>query len=244
MPSGRIKTAPLIVCTLLISACSSTTTSPTSMAPSSATVSFVAVKGSTDFMSIGQTVQLTATATFADGATKNVSATATWQSRSVAATVSSGGLVTAVTSGTVTITATYQGKSGEAFVQISPTTPSRGSMSATVDGASWVASYVWATKIGANSAFPSGRLNILGTNGFTGQYQEVVVTVPAVVGTYSSDALDAGVWVPAAPPGLDEDLSGTVTLATLTATGATGTFSFAGRISHKGVTNGVFNVTF
>ena len=117
-------------------------------------------------------------------------------------------------------------------------------MSATIDGASWVASYVWATKIGANSAFPSGRLNILGTNGFTGQYEEVVVTVPAVVGTYSSDALDAGVFGPAAPPGVDEDLSGTVTLATLTATGATGTFSFTGRVSHKAVTNGVFNVSF
>ena len=161
--------------------------------PPSATVSFVAVNGSTDFTSIGQTVQLTATATFSDGATQNVSATATWQSLSVSATVTSGGLVTVVTSGTVTIMATYQGKSGEAFVLVSPTTPSRGSMSATVDGASWVASYVWATKIGANSAFPSGRLNILGTNGFMGQYEEVVVTVPAVLGTYSSDALDAGV---------------------------------------------------
>jgi hypothetical protein len=216
-------------------------TSPT--APSSATVSSVAVNGSTDFTSIGQTVQLTATATFSDGATQNVSATATWQALSVGATVTSGGLVTAVTSGIVTITATYQGKSGMAQVQISPTTPSRGSMSAIIDGAPWVASYVWATKIGANSAFPSGRLNILGTNGFTGQYVEVVVTVPAVVGTYS-DALDVGAWVPAAPPGLDEDLSGTVTLATLTATGATGTFSFTGTVSHMAVTNGVFNVTF
>jgi hypothetical protein len=218
--------------------------SSSSMAPSSATISSVAVNGSTDFMSIGQTVQLTATATFSDGATQNVSATATWQALSVGATVTSGGLVTAVTSGTVTIMATYQGKSGEAFVQISPTTPSRGSMSATIDGASWVASYVWATKIGANSTFPSGRLNILGTNGFTGQYEEGVVTVPAVVGTYSSDALDAGFWVPAAPSGLDEDLRGTITLATLTATGATGTFSFTGTVSHIAVTNGVFNVTF
>ena len=45
-------------------------------APSSATVSSVAVNGSTDFTSIGQTVQLTATATFSDGATQNVSAAA------------------------------------------------------------------------------------------------------------------------------------------------------------------------
>jgi hypothetical protein len=117
-------------------------------------------------------------------------------------------------------------------------------MSATIVGASWVASYVWATKIGADSAFPSGRLNILGTNSFTGQYEEVVVTFPAVVGTYLSDALDAAFFGPGAAAGPDEDVSGTVTLATLTATGATGTFAFTGRVSHRAVTNGVFNVTF
>jgi hypothetical protein len=233
----------LILVALVVSwSCGGSSPSPT--APSSATVSSVAVNGSTDFISIGQSVQFTATATFSDGATQNVSATAMWRALSVGATVTSSGLVTAVTSGAVTITATYQGKSGQAAVQIAPATPSRGSMSATIDGASWVATYVWVTTIGANSAFPSGGLSIQGTNGFTGQYQEVVVTVPAVVGTYSSDALNAGVWIPAAPEGLDEDLSGTVTLATLTGTGATGTFSFTGRVSHMAVTNGLFNVTF
>lgn len=73
---------------------------------------------------------------------------------------------------------------------------------------------------------------------------EVVVTVPAVVGTYSSDALDAGVFIPAAGAGW-EDVSGTVTLATLTATGATGTFSFTAAVApFTMVTNGIFNVTF
>ena len=91
--------------------------------------------------------------------------------------------------------------------------------------------------------FLSGRLNILGTNSFTGQYEEVVVTFPAVVGTYSSD-LDAAVFGPGAPPDVEEALSGTVTLATLTATGATGTFSFTSTASYMAVTNGVFNVTF
>ena len=236
----------LILVALAVSwSCGASSSSLT--APSSPKVLSVAVNGSTDFTSIGQTVQLTALATFSNGATQNVSATATWQALSVGATVTSGGLVTAVTSGTVAITATYQERSGLANVRISPTTPSGGSMSATIDGASWVASYVWATKIDANSAFPSGRLNIHGTNGFTGQYEEGVVTVPAVVGTYSS-ALDAGFWVPAAPPGLEGDISGTVTLATLTATGATGTFSFTSftgtGVPFSVVTNGVFNVTF
>jgi hypothetical protein len=233
----------LVSVALVVSwSCGGSSSSP--MAPSSATVSSVAVNGSTDFTSIGQTVQLTALATFSDGATQNVSATATWQALSPSATVTSGGLVTAVTSGTVTIMATFQGKSGLAVVRISPTTPSRSSMSAIIDGASWVAISVSVVKIAVNSAFPSGRLNIQGTNSFTGQYVEVVVTVPAVVGTYSSGALDAGVFMPAAGPGVEGVVNGTVTLATLTATGATGTFSFTGAAPFSAVTNGVFNVTF
>jgi len=84
-------------------------------------------------------------------------ATATWQALSVGASVTSGGLVTAVTSGTVTIMATYEEKSGLAMVQISPTMPSRSSMSATIDGTSWVASYVWVTKIGANQRCDRGE---------------------------------------------------------------------------------------
>jgi hypothetical protein len=116
-------------------------------------------------------------------------------------------------------------------------------MSATIDGAPWTAISVSVVKIGVSSAFPSGRLNIQGTNSFTGQYVEVGLTVPAVVGTYS-DALDAWVDSPAAGTGSDGD-SGTVTLATLTATGASGTFSFrASVVPFTVVTNGVFNVTF
>ncbi len=56
--------------------------------------------------------QLTAIATLSDGTTQNVTSATTWQSSSATvATVSTGGLVTAVAAGTATITATYQGKS-------------------------------------------------------------------------------------------------------------------------------------
>jgi len=202
------------------------------------------VKSSTDFTSVGQTVQLTATATLSDGATQNVSAAATWQALSGGATVTSGGLVTAVTAGTVTIQATYQGRSGTAVVRISPITPSPSSMSATIDGVPWAAISVSVVKIGGSSAFPSGRVSIQGTNSFTGRYVEVGLTVPAVVGTYASDALDAWIDSPAAGTGSEGD-SGTVTLATLTATGATGSFSFKASVApFTVVTNGVFNITF
>jgi len=56
--------------------------------------------------------------------------------------------------------------------------------------------------------------------------------------------LDAGVFIPAAGAG-SEGVRGTVTLATLTATEATGTFSFTATVApFTVVTNGAFAVTF
>jgi hypothetical protein len=234
---------PVLVALIVSWSCSgssSISTAPTP--PNGEIVSSVAVKGSTDFMSVGQTVQLTATATLSDGTTQNVSAAATWQALTGGATVTSGGLVTAVTSGTVTIQATYQRRSGTAVVRISPAVPSSSSMSATIDGAPWAAISVSAVKVAVSAAFPSGRLHMQGTNSFTGRYVLVGLTVPMVVGTYS-DAVDAWVDIPAAEEGW-EAVSGTVTLATLTATGATGTFSFTGTAPSAPVTTGVFDVTF
>jgi hypothetical protein len=246
---------PLVVTLAVSWSCSSSSSSTTS--PSPATVSSVAVSGIASLSNIGQTVQLTATATFSDGTTQNVTATATWQSsNSSVATVSSGGLVTAVTSGTVTMTATFQGKAGTATVPISITSSSRNTMSATIDGTSWVAITVSAAKGGVTSSLPSGVLSVGGANSFTGPYVDVTVAVPAVVGTYavnSSSAANAGLQIPnsgaswvAGPLGG----SGTITLATLTATGATGTFSLTlvpltgtTATGNKVVTNGMFNVT-
>ncbi len=63
----------------------------------------------------GTTSQLTATATMSDKTTQNVTSQATWQSGNTAvATVSTGGLVTAVGNGQTDIRATYQGVTGTA----------------------------------------------------------------------------------------------------------------------------------
>src|SRR5437588_348633 len=66
----------------------------------------------------GSTVQLTATATFTDNTTQDVTNSATWSSSNTnAATVSSTGLVTAsaVNTGVANITATFQGTISPAF---------------------------------------------------------------------------------------------------------------------------------
>jgi hypothetical protein len=64
-------------------------------------------------MSIGQSVQLTATAILSNGDSRSVTTEATWQStNAVVDIVSPSGLATAQSTGFVEIRATYVGKSG------------------------------------------------------------------------------------------------------------------------------------
>lgn len=90
---------------------------PTNPTPS---VTGVAVAGNAS--TIGVSAQFTATATLSDGTSQNVTAKATWSSSNPAvATVTSGGVVTAVAVGEADVTATYVGVSGKA--RVSPARP-------------------------------------------------------------------------------------------------------------------------
>ncbi len=94
--------------------------------------------------SIGQTVQLSATAAFSTG-NQTVTAIATWQSSNTAVATVSGGLVTAVAAGAVTIAATYQGKAGTLNLTVA-----LGSvMTAAIDGAAFDAINIQMLKTGA-----------------------------------------------------------------------------------------------
>jgi hypothetical protein len=65
----------------------------------------------------GQTSQLDAKATLANGTIQDVTATATWTSSNTAiATVTTGGLLKILAPGSAIITATYQGVSGMLYV--------------------------------------------------------------------------------------------------------------------------------
>jgi hypothetical protein len=68
---------------------------------------------------VGGTQQLTATATYSDGTTANISASASWTSSNAnIATVNASGMVSAATTGSVTITASNSGQSGSATVAV------------------------------------------------------------------------------------------------------------------------------
>jgi hypothetical protein len=80
------------------------------------TLTSLAITPSTfSLQTVGQTQQLTATGTFNDGSTQNLTGSSTWTSSDVTvATVNKNGLVTAKisTTGTATITATHTSKAG------------------------------------------------------------------------------------------------------------------------------------
>ena len=84
-------------------------------------LSSLAVAAAAPSVMAGQTDQLTATATYPDGTTGDVTSLATWSSDAPAvATVSSTGLVTGVTAGIAHISATLSGHTASAPVAVTP----------------------------------------------------------------------------------------------------------------------------
>jgi hypothetical protein len=91
-------------------ACGNTTTA-------ASTVSSLSIAGSVP--SVGSSSQLTAIATLGDGSTEDVTRAPTWQSsNSDYATVSATGVITALSSGSVVVQATYSGVTGATTVDI------------------------------------------------------------------------------------------------------------------------------
>jgi Bacterial Ig-like domain (group 2) len=120
----RISVAALLSVMLAAACTKKSTSTPTP------TVSGVVVTGNGAFTSKNQTSQLTATANLSDSTHQDVSTIAAWSSSNPAvASVSSTGLVTAVSFGTATISANYQGAQGslsaiitlKATVTVTPT---------------------------------------------------------------------------------------------------------------------------
>jgi len=84
-------------------------------------VTSVKIAGTAAFETIGQTSQFTATASFVDGTTKNVTSEAVWSSlNSAVVSVTSTGLATITGFGSATVQAVYQTRSGFFSVSATP----------------------------------------------------------------------------------------------------------------------------
>ena len=134
--------------------------------------------------SIGQTVQLSATAAFSTG-NRTVTAIATWQSSNTAVATVSGGLVTAVAAGPVTIAATYEGKAGTLNLTVA-----LGSvMTAAIDGAAFNAINIQMLKTGAL------QIVVHGSSALTDPHLILTIAVPPAVGTYDLRSQSEVAWV-------------------------------------------------
>ncbi len=103
---------PVVALAFLAGACGSQT--PTTPSPPLApTIAAVNVSGWLSPLSVGQSVQLTATAVLSDGSSRIVTTQATWETSNAAvAIVSPAGLVVAQAGGSAEIRATYQARTG------------------------------------------------------------------------------------------------------------------------------------
>jgi uncharacterized protein YjdB len=104
----------------VITASSEGKTAVVAITVSSVPVASVAVTPASDAVVVSQTLQLTATAKDAQGGTLTGRSIAWSTSDASRATVSSTGLVTGVTTGAVTITASTEGKSGTSSITVGP----------------------------------------------------------------------------------------------------------------------------
>jgi hypothetical protein len=89
--------------------------------PPAPTLTGLTLSGQVALFAVGETTQLTATASFSDGTTKNVNSEARWSSIDPSvATVSAEGLVTVVSLGRTVVVAQYQNRSSTASVTATP----------------------------------------------------------------------------------------------------------------------------
>jgi hypothetical protein len=141
------------------------------------TLTSIAVTPSAPSIAVGAAQQFTATGTYSDASTQNLTAQVTWASSNPGvATVNASGLATGVSAGTTTISATSGAVSGSATltVQVTPlaitTTSLAGGMvgsaySATLAATGGTPPYVWSISGGA---LPAGLALASGTGAITG----------------------------------------------------------------------------
>lgn len=105
----------LLLC-ICLTACGGTSGS----SGSPPTVSSISVSPTPVTLNAGQSQQLTATAKYSDGSTKDVTSAASWTSSNAAVAKVANGLITSVAAGSTTITASFSGLSGSDAVAVNP----------------------------------------------------------------------------------------------------------------------------
>ena len=131
-------------------------TSTVHPAPGTPTLSTIAVTPANPTIAAGATQQFTATGTYSDASTANLTGSVTWASGTPAkATINSSGLATGVAAGTSTISATLGPVSGSTTLTVTPPVTHTVSGTVTAGGVGVSGAVVWAFDAGTG-AYVSG----------------------------------------------------------------------------------------
>ncbi|HZU21582.1 MAG TPA: DUF4082 domain-containing protein, partial [Terriglobales bacterium] len=209
----------------------------------SASLSSIAVTPGNPTIGAGATQAFTATGTYSDGSTQNITSQVAWASANTAvATITSAGVATGVAGGSATITATQGSISGSTLLTVQPATltittsalangTQNVAYSATLNATGGTPPLAWSLANG--TTLPAG-LSLSGSGSITG--------TPTVAGTFSFtvQAQDSAVTPQSATRNLSITLAPNACPCTIT-----GTLSGAGganaRVAYSGTSSGAVN---
>src|SRR5208283_5476847 len=159
----------------------------------------IAVTPTSTSLTVGQQQQFTATGTYSDGSQQNLTSTATWTSGSTSvATISAGGLATAVAAGSTTIKATSGSINGSASLTATVSETSSVGLTWTASTSSGIAgynAYRSTTTGGPYTMLNSGLIATISysdqtvQSGVTYYYVTTAVNAQGIESAYSNEAV-------------------------------------------------------
>jgi len=173
-------------------------------------------------LAAGTTLQLYATGTYSDGSTQDITTTATWSSNGAGATVS-GGMITAVSAGDPTISASSSGITGSTVVTVTGKTLTGITLTGTLGSTTPIAAPTLVAGM-TLQVYATGTYSDASTQDITAQVTWSSSTANATVAGGLITAVSAGTpTISAALSGITGSTSVTVTAKALTTITLTGT---------------------
>lgn len=214
---GKLGMSLLVLFALIFSGCGGgggpTTTPPTP--PPAPTLTSIAISPTATIIKKAATTSYTATGTYSDGTTANITSTVTWASSnsSTVATISAAGVATGLAAGTTTITASYGGKTSPdaALTVITLDSIAITPATATVSNGSTTSFTATGTYSNGTTADVTSQVNW--TSSLTG-----VATINPATGVATSVAAGGPTTITAMATGSDTAVGILSAIATLTVT--------------------------
>ncbi|HEU5334630.1 MAG TPA: Ig-like domain-containing protein, partial [Terriglobales bacterium] len=117
----KVTTVILAVVTIVLIGCGGGSSTPSTPPPQQAQLTAVSISPANSSLPVGRTQQFSATGTYSDGSTKNLTSVVSWRSSNTdIGAISTTGLLSPLSAGKTTISAIVSNLTGSASVTITP----------------------------------------------------------------------------------------------------------------------------